>query len=377
MKSVKKHKEKVLAIELKNFDLKKIILLILTVILIVEVLVTFNINTTIFNKLRPSNLELIRVVDSSCSDCLNTDTISSKIQDQNVKILSDKTFDRNSAEVQKLITKYGIMRLPVLLIFGEINRDQDLKNFLAQLGGVMKQDTVYIETEPPYLDLSTGNIRGRISLTNLVDSSCELCSSLGGFVNTLKNNGVRIVDEKTLEYTTVEAREFINKFSVQKIPAVILSNDITEYKFVQSFWSQLNTTEKSGFYALHTTIPPYRNVSTNKIDGLVTLFLVTDDSCANCYNVSTHKQILLTFGIRPKSESIVEISSQTGKNIVSKYNIKKVPTIILSPEASLYSSLVQVWPTVGTTEADGWFVFRSTELMGTYKDLSSGKIVVG
>ncbi len=377
MKSIKKHKEKVLAIELKDFDLKRIILLILTVILIVEVLVTFNINTTIFNKLRPSNLELIRVVDSSCSDCLNIDTISSKIQDQNVKILSDKTLERNSAEAQQIINKYGLKRVPVLLVSGEISRDENLKSSFIQLGGMMTQDVILIETEPPYVDLSMEEVRGRIAITNIIDSSCDLCSSFDGFVSTLENNGVRITERKTLEYTATEAKDLISKFSVQKIPAIVLSADIVEYKFVQSFWSQLNATEKSGFFALHTTTPPYRNTSTNKIDGLVTLYTITDDSCANCYNASVHKQILLSFGIKPQKESVIDISSPSGKEITIKYNITKVPTIMLSPDASLYSSLVQIWPTVGTVDKDGWFVFRNVEIMGTYKDLSSGKIVAG
>ena len=70
------------------------------------------------------------------------------------------------------------------------------------------------------------------------------------------------------------------------------------------------------------------------------------------------------------------LSGQEGKNLVGKYNIKKVPTVLLSPEASAYEALSQVWERVGTVESDGVFVFREMEAINqTYKDLNNNKIV--
>ena len=52
------------------------------------------------------------------------------------------------------------------------------------------------------------------------------------------------------------------------------------------------------------------------------------------------------------TERYTDISSETGKELVRKYNITFAPTVILSKDAALYPSLAVVWPQVGSVEAD-------------------------
>jgi len=60
---------------------------------------------------------------------------------------------------------------------------------------------------------------------------------------------------------------------------------------------------------------------------------------------------------------------------VSKYNIQKVPVILLSPEAKEYDSFINAWKPVGSVESDGWFVMRKPEALGTVKDIVNNKII--
>jgi len=84
---------------------------------------------------------------------------------------------------------------------------------------------------------------------------------------------------------------------------------------------------------------------------------------------------LLRFGIVINNEKTYDINSPEGKQFIQKYNIKKVPIIILSPDANYYLSLKQAWRSVGSTESDGWFVMRNPEAIGTYWDIELNKIV--
>jgi serine kinase of HPr protein (carbohydrate metabolism regulator) len=199
--------------------------------------------------------------------------------------------------------------------------------------------------------------------------------TLTGIVNAFKQTGVKIVEEKTIEYKSDEGKQLVSKFGVREIPALIISKDILDYDSIKQVWNQLNTTEKEGFYALHSTAPPYIDVSNDKVVGLVTLVMLNDKTCNICYDVLVNKQILARFGIATDKEFSYDINSDEGKDLISKYKITKVPIIILSPEAKVYTDFAQVWSQVGTVENDEWYAMRSPELLGTYKDLSTNQIV--
>ena len=118
------------------------------------------------------------------------------------------------------------------------------------------------------------------------------------------------------------------------------------------------------------------DITEKKVKGLVTLTLLDDKSCIECYNVSLHKLVLDRFNMYIEDERMVDITDSEGKYLINKYSITQVPTIILSGEVSEYTALTNIWDQVGTVEEDGSYVFRKLEVMGTYKDLTADKVVV-
>lgn len=124
---------------------------------------------------------------------------------------------------------------------------------------------------------------------------------------------------------------------------------------------------------------PYRDVTKGQIVGLVDVVYLTDSSCTDCYKPQeVHKNILTQgFGVGIRSEQSVDANSPYGKSLVSKYKITQVPTLLISPEVAEYSGIKQVWPQVGTTEPDGWYVFRQVSRLGSviYKDFTSNQVV--
>ncbi len=344
-------------------------------IISIEVVTAWTTGSLIGQKLAPASLQITEIVSSNCKECSSVDTAFAVIQDYpGVKVQSTDQIDSSSDKAKQLISQYKITRVPSIIVLGEFEKYPSLDTLWDQLGGVKNNNAIIVNTEPPYLDLSTNSVKGLVTLTKIVDSSCTKCASMDPVINAFKQIGVRIKDEKTVDFSSQEAKSLISGFSIQRIPAIVVSSDILEYRSVQRFWSQLNATLRQGFYALHSTTPPWINTVTNKIEGLVTLITLTDNSCSTCYNVSLHKQILARFGVKPE-EMIYDISSDKGKEYTSSYKITKAPTILLSPDASFYSSLVQAWAQVGTKETDGWLIFRSVEVMGTYKDLTTNSIV--
>ena len=327
---------------------------------------------------RPAEIKVTAITLSKCKECYDVKTALEDLKKQNVNITKEESFDYESDKGKQLVELYGIERLPTLIIRGETNKTDQLQRYWDHVGeqrGTNYETVLYTNIVPPYYEMFEERIVGRVSITSLVDSSCGKCVSLAGIVSAFKQAGAKIVEEKTVEYKSEEGRQLVSKFGVREIPALIISKDILDYDSIKQIWNQLNTTEKEGFFALHSAIPPYIDVSTDKVVGLVNLIMLNDKTCNICYDVLVNKQIIARFGIATDKEFSYDVYSDEGKDLINKYKITKVPIIILSPETKVYTDFDQVWPQVGTIETDGWYVMRVPSVLGTYKDLTTDKII--
>ncbi len=328
---------------------------------------------------QPAKLELIKIDVASCQNCFDIDSVIDNLKKANVEVISETAVDFSLPEAKQLISQHNIEKLPTVIVLGEVNKSSVVnlwdQNWQVEMKDGTQVSAVYSAVAPPYADAS-GNIKGLVTLTHILDESCPECADLAQIIGFFKQNGVKFSSEKTIDYASPEARDLIAKFEVQRVPALIVSKDILDYSAIAQIWNQLNATEKQGFYALHTTVPPYRDLATDNINGLVKVIYLNDSACTGCYNVQVNKQILeRNFGVTIESEENLDVNSDSGKALVKKYAISKVPLILVSPDANFYPVFVQIWPQVGDVADDGWFVMRSPEVLGTYKDLSSGQVI--
>ncbi len=230
--------------------------------------------TRLFDQGRPAKINIIKITDKDCADCFDIEKILNKIRSTNVKIKNEQTLDRQDFRAQKLISQYNIPRLPVFLVFGDLNKNNDLIALWKIFGDQRDSGKTFLLTKvfPPYVEAANGAIRGRFSLIYL-----------------------------------------------------------------------------------------------------------TDVSCTRCYDVLRHEVALTNLGltITPDNSKALDIKTAEGKEVVKKYKIKHVPTIILGGDLGAYAAFTQVWPTVGTIDEDGSYVFREAgeKNMGVYKELTSGKIL--
>ena len=157
----------------------------------------------------------------------------------------------------------------------------------------------------------------------------------------------------------------------------MLSGQAKFYPAITGVWPQLGTIENDGYYVLRLTSPPFINLTTGKLRGLVDITYLTDKSCTECYDVNLHRLILTnpqTFAMVPEKEETTDISDAKGKELIAKYNITKVPTVILSSEASVYPSAKEL-NEFFSIEKDGSYVFKSVQILGTHKDLVANQVV--
>lgn len=215
-----------------------------------------------------------------------------------------------------------------------------------------------------------------LEITKILAQSCNDCFDISQVENAIGQLNVKTSPQRILDYTSAEAKQLISKYSIKKIPALLITGEIEKAGI--SFWSQIGTQETDGTLVLRFGAP-YVEPSTGMEVGKAELVNIVDKTCGSCYNVSVQESILKNgFGFVFSGIKTYDVNSTDGTRLVSLYNITKIPTILISPDAKYYEGLQQIWKQVGTIEKDGWYVFRNMQgLQGvnSYKDLSLNKIM--
>ncbi len=360
-----------------KFDQLKISLaVILGIVLIVNLFLISGLTSDAEKKIeeikeltRPVKLELTIIKDKNCNDCFDLTPIIDLIKNANTDIIKEETVDIK--EAKESIDKYSIKKIPTIILAGETDRIE-LNGFEEKQGILL-----FNQQKPVYVDAISGETIGEVSLTYIKDSSCSECTDLSEAIDGLEKSGVKVINKKTVERGSNTGKELINKYNIEQIPTLILSNDISAYEQISQVWGNIGTIEKDGSYIIRRISPPFVNASTGSIVGLVDLIMLTDKSCQECYNVTIHKKILNQYGVVLDDEKTLDIADDEGKKLIEKYEIKAAPTIILSKDAGAYSSLVQVWSQVGSIEEDGSLVFREIKAIkgSVYKNLTANEII--
>ncbi len=322
-------------------------------------------------------VDVAKILDLSCKDCFDVEPIMQSVRNSGVKIGKEEALDFSSPRAKELIAKYGIEKIPTIIVTGETANATALKTAFASFGEERNGALVVTKQTPVYIDAGTGEAKGRISLIYLKDSACADCGDYSASIQQLKRIGMVISNESAIEYDSPAGRALIEKYNITNVPTLIFSKDAKEYGDFEKVWPQIGSIESDGTHVIRTPNPPYRDLASGEIKGRVSLITLADSECGECYDPSVHKTILTQMGLRITNESTADINSSEGKALIEKYNITAAPTVIFSPDAKEYVVLAQIWPQVGTIESDGWFVFRNMAAMSgaVYRDLASGEVV--
>ena len=279
---------------------------------------------------RPANLQLITILDSNCKECMDITPVIDSIKGSNVEIIKEENIDLNSDKARDLINKYSIGMVPAVLVFGETDKTQlrDLEKINDAL--------VYVANTLPFTDTQLNQVIGRVEAKIIKDSECEKCYDVSDILEQLKQLGVAIYSEEIIEKDSSEGQQLIKDYSVDTLPTLILSDDLSAYgQEIELGWNQIGTREPDGSYVLRNVNPPYVNLTSNKITGLVSLTVLTDNSCEECYDAeSFNKPVLQRFGVVLEEEKEIDISGEEGKKLIKNYEINKFPTIIMTGDMS-------------------------------------------
>ncbi|MEK6953494.1 MAG: hypothetical protein AABX01_00680 [Candidatus Micrarchaeota archaeon] len=321
-------------------------------------------------------IDIIMLTAPECTDCFDIEAIPYVLQQNGAQVTQKKVI-YTSDEGKALIGKFNVTKLPTAIVSGEISKIPEFEGLLLKAGEKIDGKFVLKDIAPPYLDLELGKIIGKIKYATIYDQFCFECrkasvpiqSSAVNFsllAETLKEVfSIGIAEDIEYEANTTMARELIQKYKLEKLPAIIMSDDILAYPALEAIFANISTIESDGSYVLRKLNPPYLNLSTGKAGGLVSfVYIKAGASCEpECYDYTVHTTALNNLGVMATSSYYYDYDSSPGRNYTKMYNITKVPTVLISPEVKLYPAFMSVYKQIGDFEKDGWFVFRNFKVL--------------
>ena len=341
----------------KNWTEEKGLLLTIAVLSVV-VLVLFNyvygIPTSATNK--QYSVKIIEIT-GDCEDCFNASALADAlIKEDNLKVKSRKTLNYNSQESKEIIDKYNLKTIPALII---LSKDIGKIGIDTQVFSI-KDNYALFDKGVPYIDLKTDEVKGLVQLKEIQSDNCVECTPLLNLKEQFEKMGIKVGDYEIIGSSSEKGKEMIKKNELNFTSALLISKNIQEYWWI---FNQLkgDLLEKQDYYLFKYPLPPYLNLENGKIKGRVDITFVENKSCEDCFDVDKLKASFEGLGVYFSSEKSVDVSSVTGKNLLNKYNITAIPTIILSKEIQDYSLIKGVLERVGTFEDDGKFVFRKLD----------------
>lgn len=217
---------------------------------------------------RPANVSLTVITASDCADCFDAAMIVSGLKSGPFNIEEQAEVSSSSEEGKSLVERYGVARLPTVILEGEVSKD-NAKEFLSGRTAFREGVAVWTLVPPPYLDTSSGTIVGRVKLTLLDDRSCEKCYDPAMHRGILSGSfGLPVTETLTVDVASTEGRRLRSEYGIEAVPTAILSSDASSYDALVRTWPQLGTIEDDGsfvFRQVQLLNVPYKDLKSGKI----------------------------------------------------------------------------------------------------------------
>ncbi len=215
---------------------------------------------------RPAKISAIVIDDKNCEECFDAAQILTTLLKANVKFTSKRIVDRTEAEAKELIAKYTIEKLPTVILEGEVQKDESVAAMLARAGDLKDDTFVLKQIGGPFVEASTGEIKGKTKLTLIGDVSCGSCYDVRQHQLILRQYGLN-PEIKMIDIASPEAKTVINQYKIISIPTFVLSGEVKEYPALLKVWPQVGMV-KDGAYVFTLGVPSmgvYKNLKTGKI----------------------------------------------------------------------------------------------------------------
>lgn len=213
-------------------------------------------------------VSLMYVTADACKECINITVLGSQLAQTGVAVASEKTFTSSSDDGKRIINAYSITKLPAVIMSPDIKAYDTITTALAEEGDFAPDGSFVLrKLNPPYYDLTTNTVRGRVDVTYLVDATCTTCYNVTMHKSILTGFGILLASEKTIDVSSDEGKALISANQIEMVPTIILTGEPQLYSALQQVWPQVGTAENNAYVFRHTELlsgAVSKNLTNNK-----------------------------------------------------------------------------------------------------------------
>lgn len=219
---------------------------------------------------KPSEIELTVLSAPACAECFDINAMVTPLKNnQKIKIGNEKSIEYTSDEGAALIQKYGITRVPTLIVRGNTEKAFDEGSFIQNLGKKAEDGALVVMSVPaPYIDVASGAVKGAFSVTYLTDKGCKECYDPAMHRAALAGLAMKATGEKFVDRTDAAGKRLIAQYKIQSAPTIVLTGDLEAYPRFQQVWPTVGTVEKDGAHIFRIGqqyMGKYHDLKTGKV----------------------------------------------------------------------------------------------------------------
>jgi len=218
---------------------------------------------------RPRDITIIKLTTPTCKNCFSLDAALGALKSQQVNVKGEREVIADSDEGKALVKHYSITKLPTYLVEGEV-KSEKLASFFSANGEFVNNAFVFRHVPPVYIDPADGKERGGVTLLSLVDPSCKECYNVATHKTILQNGfGIALTKEQTITVASAEGQRLVAKYSITRVPTILLSPDAKMYAQLEQVWPSVGSIEKDGWHVFRKmeSMGPvvYKDLAKNKV----------------------------------------------------------------------------------------------------------------
>ncbi len=208
------------------------------------------VSTLLVEKPVKLSFTVIIPVDGQCEKCFDATTVIDLIKEShNIKISNKKILTEGSLSYQRVVEEYGINNLPALIVAGDIS-DERILGAWTTFKGKEKSDKIVIQDLLPFYDLEEKKIKGLVDVIVIIDGTCKECFDGNQYLEITNRLGMASGGFNIYDITSTLGLEFIQKYGITKVPALLLSPSANDYPGFAPSWGEVGTVEDDGMFVL-------------------------------------------------------------------------------------------------------------------------------
>lgn len=219
---------------------------------------------------KPAEIELTVLSAPACAECFDVSALVTPLKSNaQIKVTAEKTLEYTSDEGSALIQKYGITRVPTLIVHGNTEKAFDEASFTQNLGKKAEDGALVVMSVPaPYIDVASGSVKGTFTVTYITDKGCKECYDPTMHRAALVGLAMKATGEKFVDRTDTEGKQLVAQYKIESTPTIILTGELGEYPRFQQIWPTVGTVEKDGAHVFRLGqqyMGTYHNLKTGKL----------------------------------------------------------------------------------------------------------------